>query len=273
MIDISKHLCGNLFDINPQTDPELPYLNMMINRKARFENDSGYGLYFFRFNNELLYIGSYCGSSGVAKDRWWTHLAGISCRFRETNFTNLSKKEPKLGTLLVNQDISEIDRLLEKYKTKFNNTYLPIADNLNFQHDVVANLMSVTSHASIKVLRHLLGDGSCSTFENRVKVANDRWDTFRELSAEDIACQFSFQYIKISEQAKYDPLVQFLYSNSTEPSSKKKLIQKFIEDRLIKSLLPPANKVKEPISGNEFDDAVVASSLQLIEHCKELALY
>jgi hypothetical protein len=116
-----------------------------------------------------------------------------------------------------------------------------------------------------------LGDGRCSTFERRVKVANDRWDIFRDLSADDISRQFSFQYIRISDRVQEDPLVQFLYSDANELSKKRRLVQRFIEDRLIESLLPPANKVKPPLSGEEFDEAVIAASLRLVDQCLELA--
>tara|TARA_B110000503_G_C6774983_1_gene260942 strand:- start:136 stop:357 length:222 start_codon:yes stop_codon:yes gene_type:complete len=68
-----------------------------------------------------------------------------------------------------------------------------------------------------------------------------------------------------------DPLVQFLYSDTNGLSAKRRLVQSFIEDRLIESLLPPANKVKLPVSEEEFDEAVVAASLRLVDQCLELA--
>lgn len=272
MIEVSDHSCGDLFCIEAQKNSEIPHLNMIMKNKSRFENDRGFGLYFFRFSGELLYVGSYCGSSGVAKDRWWTHLAGISCRFKCANFTNLSsKRDPKLAALLANNNLQEIDRLLAIYKERFDQTYSTIAENENFRQDIFEKLMLVTSHASKPALTNLLGDGRCSTFERRVKVANDRWDIFRDLSADDISRQFSFQYIRVSDRVQEDPLVRFLYSDANELSKKRRLVQRFIEDRLIESLLPPANKVKPPLSEEEFDEAVIAASLRLVDQCLELA--
>lgn len=272
MIEVSSHSCGDLFCIEEETNSEVPHLNMIMREKKRFLNDQGFGFYFFRFNNELLYVGSYCGSSGVAKDRWWTHLAGISCRFKCANFTNLSpRRDPKLALLIVNNNVHEIDRLLAIYKKRFEQTYSMIAENKNFRQDIFEKLMLVTRHASKPVLKNLLGDGRCSTFQKRVKVANDRWDIFRDLSADDISRQFSFQYIRISDRVPEETLAQFLYSDANELSKQRRLVQSFIEDRLIESLLPPANKVKPPSSEEDFDEAVVAASLRLVDQCLELA--
>ena len=65
MIDVGQYSCGDLFGIETVNTPEIPLMNLRFVKKHHFEDDKGYGIYFFRFNDELLYAGSYCGSSGV----------------------------------------------------------------------------------------------------------------------------------------------------------------------------------------------------------------
>jgi len=268
MLKVTNYSCGDLFCIEPVIDSSVSLMNMAITKKRRFENDRGFGLYFFKFDDELLYAGSYCGSSGVARDRWWTHLASITCRFQETNFTNLSaKNDPKLGDLLARCDKKEIDRLLEHYKNRFRKIYSPIMDNQNFFHDVGFSILSITSNDNKKRLQHLLGDGRCSTFENRVQVANDRWEIFKELEATDIANRFSFQYVRITEASDQDALSQFLYSQDAERSAKRRLVQRFIEDKVIEALNPPANKIKTAVSGEGYSKAVIDASFKFIGEC------
>ena len=271
MVEITRHTCGELFRIEPVVNSSIPLMNMAITKKRRFENDRGFGLYFFRFDDELLYAGSYCGSSGVARDRWWTHLASITCRFRETNFTNLSaKKDPKLGDLLAGRDMKQIGYLLERNKNKFQKVYLPVMDNQKFFQDVGLSLLSITRNDDKSRLQHLLGDGRCSTFKNRVKVANDRWEEFRELEAADISNRFSFQYIRIDESSDQDALSQFLYSRGGDPLGKRRLVQRFIENKVINELGPPANRIKAPISSDGYSEAVIDASLKFVEKCISL---
>lgn len=271
MMEVTRHTCGELFRIEPVVNSSVSLMNMAITKKRRFGNDRGFGLYFFRFDDELLYAGSYCGSSGVARDRWWTHLASITCRFKETNFTNLSaKKDPKLGVLLADCDMKEIGRLLERNKNQFKKVYLPVMDNEKFFQDVGLNLLSITSNDDKSRLQHLLGDGRCSTFENRVKVANDRWEEFSELEVADISNRFSFQYIRINEASDQNALSQFLYSRGGDRLGKRRLVQRFIEDKVINELSPPANKIKAPISSDGYSEAVIDASLKVIEKCISL---
>ena len=268
MIDVGQYSCGDLFGIETVNTPEIPLMNLRFVKKHHFEDDKGYGIYFFRFNDELLYAGSYCGSSGVAKDRWWTHLASITCRFQETNFTNLnSKKDPKLQDLLADCNREQIHELLERSKTNFREVYIEVFDNKDFFDDVASKLLSITPTSSKQTLQHLLGNGSCSTFQRRVKVANDRWDQFKKLSASDIATKFSFQYIRIREGQYQNPLFQFLQSTTEPTKNKRRLVQSFIEDRVIENLKPPANKLKKPIDGTGFQESVIESALYFVDEC------
>ena len=83
---------ADVFDIKVNENPFIPLLNFSFDRKKRFENDTGFGIYVLKLFNEIIYVGSYCGrKNGVASDRWWTHLASISSRFIEINFIKQEK--------------------------------------------------------------------------------------------------------------------------------------------------------------------------------------
>jgi L-rhamnose mutarotase len=79
----------------------VPSLNLRFRHKPMRErlcdaaNFSGAGIYGIILQERLVYIGSYLGDSGkgvaafggdVVSDRWWTHVAGISCRGHRVSF-------------------------------------------------------------------------------------------------------------------------------------------------------------------------------------------
>ena len=265
ILENSQRFCRDLFDLESSSHSVSSRMNLRLRRKRGFHGDEGFGIYLFKFDKEILYAGSYCGSAGVSKDRWWTHLAGITCRFQETNFTNLSSKlEPTLNALIACNDNEAIERLLLKYKARFEEVYSNVVSNKAFKADVYDKLMGLTSQSSKHELRHLLGDGRCSTFVNRVEVANANWDVFRELSISDIGNLFSFTYTRISAAQSQSALASFLYNNNSDAKLKKRLVQRYIEVRIIKVLAPPANKSKEPIDGTEFDKDIRVEAAEIV---------
>lgn len=270
ILENSQRFCRELFDVESSTHSVSTRMNLRIGRKRGFHGDEGFGIYLFKFDKELLYVGSYCGSAGASKDRWWTHLAGITCRFQETNFTNLSSKlEPKLNALIAANDYDTIERLLLKYKARFDEVYSDVVSNKAFRAEVYDELMGLTSQNSKHELRHLLGDGRCSTFINRVEVANANWDVFRELSTSDIGNLFSFTYLRVSASQSKSALASFLYNNNSDAKLKKRLVQRYIEDRIIQALTPPANKRKEPIDGAEFDENIRVEAAEVVHRILE----
>ena len=112
-----KKICSEIFCINRIINYSIPKINFTFakNGKKGFENDSGYGVYYLKFFNEIIYIGSYCAEGSVVKQRWWTHIASISARFKEINF--LKQEKPSLKNILNNDDL-EIEVFLKKKKRK-----------------------------------------------------------------------------------------------------------------------------------------------------------
>ena len=122
--------------------------------------------YYLKFFNEIIYIGSYCAEGSVVKQRWWTHIASISARFKEINF--LKQEKPSLKNILNNDDL-QIEVFLKKKKEKFLEKYTNIFVNSNFKEEIFQPLNNLKS-SDKQNLPLLLGNGSCMTFPHRIIV-------------------------------------------------------------------------------------------------------
>ena len=239
-----KKICSEIFCINRIINYSIPKINFTFaeNGKKGFENDSGYGVYYLKFFNEIIYIGSYCAEGSVVKQRWWTHIASISARFKEINF--LKQEKPSLKNILNNDDL-EIQVFLKKKKEKFLEKYTNIFVNSNFKEEIFQPLNDLKS-SDKQNLSLLLGDGSCMTFPHRISCVNKYWNDIKDFNENDLLNSYIFYYHKISKDEKiFSNLSNFLYSNSYEKKIKNNFFQDYIEETIIHNFNPCGNKKKD----------------------------
>ena len=231
--------CVDLFEIESEKNPIIPLINFRFQKKRRFEKDRGFGIYVFKFNNKIIYIGSYCnGKSGVTVQRWWTHLASITSRFRENNF--LTQTKPYLNKIT---DDNLIIKFLDLKKQKFIENFENSFTNPKFKLEIFDNLLKV-KHTDKDNINLLLGNGNCRTSINRVRCSNIYWDEFRLMSKDDLLNNFSFTFFQLDKNNnKFISLLEFLYSDYYDINFRKKFFRNFIEDSLINKLKPIANEI------------------------------
>ena len=231
--------CVDLFEIETEKNPIIPLINFRFQKRRRFENDRGFGIYVFKFNKKIIYIGSYCnGKSGVTVQRWWTHLASITSRFRENNF--LTQTKPYLNKIT---DDNLLIEFLDIKKHKFIENFESSFTNPKFKLEIFDNLLKV-KHTDKDNINLLLGNGNCRTSINRVRCSNIYWDEFRLMSKEDLLNNFSFIYFQLDRNDNnFVPLVEFLYSDKYDINFRKKFFRNYVEDNLINKLKPTANEI------------------------------
>lgn len=242
MIQIQKS-CSDLFEIHEIYHPRIPLLNLTIANKKRFEHDTGFGIYFFRCDNELLYVGSYCGErGGVAASRWWTHLASITSRFKETNYLAVPRNERSLNQLIDRANGADLAAALDRQKSRLKEKLFDAFANTTCKADVYDRLLEIEAGDPRFVLNHLIGDGACRTSVGRQRVASERWDMLREMSSQDIGKVFAFDYLRIEpSDTSFPVLSAFLYDEAIDKNKRKMFFQRFIEDAVIAEINPPVN--------------------------------
>lgn len=263
--------CRDLFDIVDIPHPRIPHLNFFFKRKHRFDGDTGYGIYFFCYKLRLLYVGSYCGQkNGIAHVRWWTHLASITSRFRETNYLKLKGKQ--FGTtsfLYKSGDKQRLNDALEHQRTKLETELQPVFSNDDYKSDIYEPLLGITSEDPKYVVKNIAGDGACGTSIERIKTANNYWHVFRDLNLENILDDFSFLYVRVEpDEEAYPDLAAFLYSNDINSRLRKTFFRRYVEDWIICSLDAPANSIKAPRNfAGDVDDKVIEQGKGFIHDC------
>jgi hypothetical protein len=95
-ISVFKFEAKEILEVRDYANNKIKYLNLEFKKRKSFPNDKGPGIYKLEFKGKLIYIGSYKGDKGVVKDRWWTHIASMTSRFREINFQGSFKKGNKV---------------------------------------------------------------------------------------------------------------------------------------------------------------------------------
>ena len=233
---------ADVFDIKVNENPFIPLLNFSFDRKKRFENDTGFGIYVLKLFNEIIYVGSYCGrKNGVASDRWWTHLASISSRFIEINF--IKQEKPSFAQIKIKEP-HLVEQFLNEKKIKFHKEYANVSNNKFFRQDVFDKILCITTEHS-QNLSLVLGNGSCMTYPTRIAVVNKYWDDIRSFTKADLLNAYTFYYYKIPESgSRYSNLIRFLYSEEFDIKIRKNFFRNFIEDDLINKIKPQANKFK-----------------------------
>ena len=247
--------CVDLFEIETEKNPFIPLINFRFQKKRRFENDRGFGIYVFKFSNKIIYIGSYCnGKSGVTVQRWWTHLASITSRFRENNF--LTQTKPYLNKIT---DDNLIIKFLDIKKDKFIGNFENSFTNPKFKSEIFDNILNVR-HNDKDNINLLLGNGNCRTSINRVRSSNYFWDEFRLLSKDDLLNKFSFIFFQLDKNKnKFSPLLQFLYSDYYNINFRKQFFRNYIEDNLINIMEPSANE-SHAINDFKLNDKILNSA-------------
>ena len=254
-MNIINKKCIDLFEIKSEINSIVPLINFRFLKKRRFENDSGFGIYVFKYNNRIIYIGSYCdGKGGVSRQRWWTHLATITSRFRENNFTTQIK--PYLNKIT---DENLVKNLLDIKKNNLIKNFENLFTNPKFKSEIFDNILNVR-HNDRDNINLLLGNGNCRTSINRVKSSNYFWDEFRLLSKDDLLNKFSFIFFQLDKNKnKFSPLLQFLYSNYYNINFRKKFFRNYIEDNLINIMEPSANE-SHAINDFKLNDKILNSA-------------
>lgn len=166
-----KVYCGSaLVDLN-QVFPitgNIDSLNLLF--KPRTQKISEPGIYAIFFDDLLLYIGKYQGTSKdpfggcVNRNRWCKHLATITLRGKK-----VSCKRATLTALKSDQ----------KMKNKLDEVLGEFDENV------------------------FIGDRGCITVGPRIRFALDKWDIFRNLTNDDLS-RFKFHYMSFEHDKEID---------------------------------------------------------------------
>lgn len=273
ILNHTRWKASEIFEIEKSTHECVGLLDLEITRKKGFDGDTGYGIYLIWFDTELLYLGSFCGTKSVVRDRWSKHLSTLTLRLRDVSLVQLRSPDPTLNSLLGVRSEDDLNNYLLWQKEKLNTRYSSVVDNPRLTEEIFNPLLELNSSSQKAHLNHLMGDGVNSSRE-RVSVANKYWDQFRSLSAVDMSERFVFDYFRIKPLMGDEGLSGWLYDETLQnelKAAKKKYIQANIEGPLISRLAPPANKQRNE-AGIPHNIAFYEEAVQIFDSIQTFAL-
>lgn len=166
----------------------------------------GCGIYFIRYDEDIIYIGTYAPNSSVY-ERWVKHIQSFTLRGSEVNFMKINGNHD-------NQQQND---------KKVN--FLNIVNKLN--EELAADL------GNSSLLMQKLRGGSCVVGKNRIEFAADNWNEFKKWTpdpTEDgVSEKFKFVFFKLQDELGH-----------LETVERKKHLE-YIEAKLIKKFNPRCN--------------------------------
>ncbi|HUY31591.1 MAG TPA: hypothetical protein VMV69_02350 [Pirellulales bacterium] len=149
------------------------FLNWRIRARAHVPSYElgGAGLYGICYNGALIYVGSFLGSKkdvfggNVIRTRWWAHFGTLTLRGHR-----LSVPARTIG------------KLLDEYASVL--------------HPELRDVLALAP-------KTLTDDSGCKASLNRVLVANENWERFRDAEPCDLLGSFTYFYVRFPRSRSY----------------------------------------------------------------------
>jgi hypothetical protein len=106
---VESYEYGQLFIHTTDKEVSYPY-NIKFERKPKYKQICGPGIYLITYKEQVLYVGSHCKPNDIISDRWLRHIHTITNRGNKVGFGNNSKQKFE----------QRIKPLFKKYGLNFN---------------------------------------------------------------------------------------------------------------------------------------------------------